>query len=221
MTGIQTFAMNKCKQTILLTQKDISTRLLGPAYIESISEYLAAKHNITPELTNKSFKNIRMTTKIIALQNTQFKLLHNIYPTQKHLYNWKIKDNPYCSHCNVVEDLKHAIYECEMAKSTISNLESLISRVFGIDFKLTFKDILIGTACKKDLYLELKEKLLIDEILIMLKRSMILQREDKRVITAQELINILKNHYKLYKANKWKNSAWHTILNVIEEINLL
>jgi exonuclease III len=209
-------SINKCKPSELITQKEIYTRLLGAPFIHSVKSYLETKHNIQSEHIGKAFTNIIRTTRIKSLQNVQFKLLHNIYPTQRHLFKWNIKESPLCGHCGVEETLEHAIYSCEIANKTFKNLESVVTEHTQITLGLTYIDILAGIACNKQTRLMFCEKLLLDELIIIIKRKLILQREEKRILEKPELINIIKDHYRIYKYNKWKTNAWN-FFNVLNQ----
>jgi len=203
--------INKCKQFNQITQKDIYLRLLGSPFITSINTYLATKHNIQGESIDHAFRNIKKVSKSKILQNIQFKLLHNIYPTQKHLYKWKIKDSPLCHYCGIEENLEHVLFSCEIASRTILNFREILQDMKNTRIEFTFKDILVGFACNQNVTYTLKEKLLIDELIIILKRKLILQRENKRVIEKPELNNMIKEQYNIYKMNKWDTSSWNNV----------
>ena len=47
------------------------------------------------------------------LQIFQYKIVHRILPSNKLLYMYNIRDNPWCKHCdNTVEDLEHLFHLC-------------------------------------------------------------------------------------------------------------
>jgi len=162
---------------------------------------------------------LKKTTKDVKLQNIQYKILHNIYPTMKHLHTWKIKESPNCSHCNVQEDLKHAIYLCPIAMDCWDKLKTLIG---GYIQDLSYKDILIGTSAGNDrMNLSKSMKFALDTIIILLKQRLILQREEKRHLTIIEISNVIDNLLKIdkYIAIKNKNmSKYNAKYNWLETI---
>ncbi len=70
-------------------------------------------------------------TKNVPLRGVQFKILHNAYPTMKHLFHWRIKASPNCTSCNVPENTIHAIWDCNIARQTIGNLQSILNTVLN------------------------------------------------------------------------------------------
>jgi len=164
---------------------------------------------------NKVFSNIKSITSIKALQNVQYKLLHNVYPTQMHLCRWKIKENDLCAVCNVTETLKHAIYECNLAKESIKNFEFIINRTLNVNIKLTYADVLLGISTTKTNNVLLKaDQLLIDELLIIIKRAIILQRENKRILSINELIMEIKKQLRIRKIMGKKPTNFENLFDI-------
>jgi len=204
------FALNKWKPLKAIAQRDIYSRLTHNHGINVI-DYLTNRHK-EPVGNKDSFININRMSKSKYLQNVQYKILHNIYPTSKHLFRWKLKDNPDCGHCKNEESLKHAIYECEIASETINNFINLIRESTGRILNLSYQDILLGTSSNRQIVcMNLGEKLLIDEAIIIIKKTLILQRDSKRVVTTDNLKTILKELNSLYKYNGWKMWHWRSL----------
>jgi hypothetical protein len=127
-----------------------------------------------------------------------------------HLHKWKIKSNPNCTHCNETETLSHAIFECEIAQLTRDNFVNMIRTVTNINLDLRIEDVMCG------IQNELKEKWSIDCLLILIKRNLILQRENKRILNEDEIkkmiIGQIKNEkYIAIKQGKMKKfeTKWH------------
>jgi len=162
--------------------------------------------------TQNAFTNIKKITKSKYLQNVQYKILHNIYPTMKHLFKWKIKNTSLCGHCSEVETLSHALWECQIAKDTLQCFEHLIKEYSGRNITLTYSDLLVGIS-SNNLYnnFNIYEKFLIDELLVIIKKTLILQREVKRSLSVTTLNKIIREHLKMYRTNKWKIQPWLTL----------
>ncbi|XP_033109174.1 uncharacterized protein LOC117110536 [Anneissia japonica] len=78
------------------------------------------------------------------LKQINFKLLHNIVPTKKRLYLWKIVNSDKCQRCkNVVQDEAHLFFECVEAKELWKYVNSFIFLKYVI--KADFKNIVLGT----------------------------------------------------------------------------
>jgi len=192
------YALNKSKEINQIKQREIYNRLTENLGIQNITSFLNTKHNLNENNIEHAFSNIKRMTSIKSLQNVQYKLLHNIYPTQIHLYKWKIKDNDKCSYCDQTETLKHAIFDCNIASSTLRNAETIMNVILKTNLSLTYTDVLVGLSVDSNYNsINKKMKLWIDEILIIIKRKLILQRENKRIITTNEIETLISGHNKL------------------------
>ena len=155
------------------------------------------------------------STKEVKIQNIQFKILHNIYPTLKHLHKWNIKESPNCTHCQVPETTIHAIAECPIAKDTFENFQVTYQRLTGIILNITNEESLLGV--KKTI----PNSSSINTILTLMKQRLILQRENKHIITQQNLEVMILNQFNMekYVAKKQNRGThlkrrWHpNILN--------
>jgi len=201
--------LNKWQNTSIIEIKKLIQYLLSKTQSENVNEYIIKRHKLDivdrqefNDILNP-FVELRRTTKDVKLKNIQYKILHNIYPTMKHLFTWKIKDNPNCTYCNVQENLKHAIFECPIARDCLNKLKEMI----GIqNVNISYKDILLGFgACNNHNFGMPRTKLYaIDMILILVKQRLILQREEKRFISVNELRNLIINWMNVEKYNAKK-----------------
>ncbi len=191
-------SLNKAKMIGNISQKEIYLRLTQHLGINDVTTFLNNKHEINLSNVNGVFKTLKKITSIKSLYNVQYKILHNVYPTQLHLYRWKIKSSDECNLCKVSETLKHALYDCRAAKETLSNFETIINSTLNTNIKMSFNDVLIGISNNLS-YNQLPkiDKFLLDEILIIIKRAMILQRENRRTLTLVELNVEIWKHIKL------------------------
>lgn len=134
-------------------------------------------------------------------------MLHNIYPTMLHLKKWKIKETENCTNCGIPESLRHATYDCVVARDAINHLELEInSRYFGnrAIIKLSYEDITFGVNVTSSIKLKKIQMLAIDTIIIELKQKLVLQREQKNFISRQEVHNLFDCRKRLEKYNSIK-----------------
>jgi hypothetical protein len=139
-----------------------------------VNSYIEKKHNVRITNNQKNpFVDIKNTTKEVSLQNVQFKMLHNIYPTAEHLHKWKLAESPNCAKCGEKETLLHVIYTCEVAKQTLINLTQIIEKYGKHIITLRDTDLITGIQGK----IPIREA--INCILILIKRKLVLQRTEK------------------------------------------
>jgi len=224
--------LNKWQKVNSLTIKHISKYLNTSIRLESIDAYLIRKHRISQvdhhiyQNIKNPFLELKKTTTDMKLKNVQFKILHNIYPTMKHLYIWKIKETPNCNHCGIEETLKHAIYDCEIAR----NCWAKFAVIFGQhNINLKYEDILLGTRSRLSILNSINdtERSALDTILILIKQRLILQREEKRNLLDNELHNLIMNWVKIERYNAIKNNKelkfnkkWKWLEDILIQINV-
>jgi len=182
------------KENIWKPSNSITTKQLRETITESmtadtnkLNAYLSRRHmeDITNPRVNPFIINLK-TSKEAKLRNVQFKILHNIYPTRKHLHKWRLSDTPNCAYCNEEETLRHAIYDCQIAKETLRNFVAQIRTRTNQELQLDYADVLLGIQSAGPLNMPL------NCIMIQIKRSLILQREHKRIITQEEIERVIK-----------------------------
>jgi hypothetical protein len=208
------YKLNIWKHYDSIKSKDIRLRLSENKTC-SATEILTKRHdvNVLDGLLSNPFSSIRAlaTTK---LQGIQYKLLHNIYPTMKHLKIWGIKNNDKCETCGVIDDLKHTIFDCYHAKGTLKNFLTLLRNKYNINIdNLKYNTLLFGFgSTNRAVY---KNCEAIDTIIILIKQMMILQRNDKYVITEMQIDNLINSQKCLEEKiitkkifnRKWSNFA--------------
>ena len=91
-----------------------------------------------------------LSTKETRLRELQWKLLHNIYPTNILLAKIKVKPNNKCSLCpDEVDYVEHFFYECPSIKIFWKQVEGEILRLTAHKVKLTAQDVLFGLQGKQ------------------------------------------------------------------------
>ena len=75
----------------------------------------------------------------------QWKILHNIYPTNILLSKIKVKENNKCSCCSdTVDVIEHFFVECPVVRHFQNFIEGITLRECGINVKLHLTDIMFG-----------------------------------------------------------------------------
>ncbi len=192
---------------------------LQQASTSKVYTYLEKKHSITISNTcTSTFLNARNSLLERRLQDFQFKILHDIYPTTSNLHKWKIKESNSCNLCGVKDDLRHSIYDCEASKISLKNLIDIMNKLAKLNLQsLSYNELLLGTrsiwnstnnnfhACNS-----------IDTILTIIKKTLIDMRENKRILTKKEIERLILHQIKMEKLildskhfkKKWKSFLW-------------
>ena len=90
------------------------------------------------------------TTKETRLRVLQWKILHNIYPTNIMLSKMKVTPNNFCSFCRgTVDYIEHFFFLCPQVQSFWKSVELTLLGKIGIHIHLTIIDILFGIQDRK------------------------------------------------------------------------
>ena len=124
------------------------------------------------KINEKTWSNIFSCTKETKLQEFQWKIVHNIFPTNILLSKIGIKDTEKCEICGVTDYIEHLFIECQRIGSYWNVVETMINSKLSTIIKLNNTIILLGIEqdeqCKR---LNKKEISMINEILIIAKLS--------------------------------------------------
>jgi hypothetical protein len=118
------------------------------------------------------------------------------------LHKWKLNHTDKCGICQNVETVKHAIYDCTIAKDAIAKSETFFKNIFKLntDFALTYENVLLGTLSSNvNVQLHNATKVIIDKLLVLLKQKLILQRNNKELLSYSELANLFQSRLRLEK----------------------
>jgi hypothetical protein len=211
------YKLNIWKRVETINCKDLRIRLT-PQNVIAI-DLLTYKHksiNAAAIVRNPFTKITNLNT--TKLQDIQYKILHNIYPTMQHLKRWAIVESDKCETCNEIDDLRHTIFNCTHAQGTLINLkEFLVDKLVPIP-NITYETLLLGfESINPDIY---KTCRALDTILILLKRTIILQRNNKFILDRQQISTMILNQMKLEKAimpeSKFRKK-WSTLVDLLGE----
>jgi hypothetical protein len=181
--------------------KQIKKRLMSQILKPKTIMELNTKYNTNILEDNNPFITCFKMTKNVPLRGVQYKILHNAYPTMKHLFHWRIKASPNCAFCNIPETTIHAIWECNIARQTIENLQSVLNAIL-----INRSQCLITK--EKFLY-GIKSQPVTSMIFTLIKRSLILQREDKITITEEIINKIIIQEFNVEKYIATKQDSMH------------
>ena len=93
----------------------------------------------------EAFQRIFRYTNDTKLRNFQFKLLHNIFPSNKLLKKLGILDNDKCDFCGIHRDsVQHYLWDCDMSQTLWKEIEELIKSIYHLNIDLSFETILLG-----------------------------------------------------------------------------
>jgi hypothetical protein len=144
------------------------------------------------------FTNINRMTKEVKHQEVQFKILHNIYPSNALLYKWRLKETDKCEHCNEKDDLKHSIFECTIAKESLENFVISINDKLKIRLNnISYQKLLFGNSTYERLNIE--EYQLVDTLLVIIKHRLLTQRDCKYVLNVRCISKIIDEQHRLEK----------------------
>jgi hypothetical protein len=143
--------------------------------------------------------------------------LHNIYPTMKLLHKWGIKESDKCANCDVVETIKHAIFECPIAIDAINKLENFLTLKIGKNVKFAFNDVLLGVVSDAWQFSK-SERIMLDYCLIMLKQKLILQRENKSIMSQDFIEKLCKDRARMeiYNVKKYKKDKGEVFWSMLQ-----
>ena len=85
-----------------------------------------------------------IVTKEIRLRVLQWKILHNVYPTNIHLQKMKLKETEICDWCNGIDYSEHAFYECHKIRPLWYEIEKVFSAKTNVKHKITRDDAMFG-----------------------------------------------------------------------------
>ncbi len=213
--------LNKWSNIRFIDTKSIKNLLAQSNVVPNAIQKVVDKHNIrSDEQYLNPFLTLRKGIKNVRIRSIQFKLLHNIYPTMKHLFTWKIKQTPDCGACGAIESIEHAVYRCEIASKTFRNL----AQVLCVDMP-SYETVLLGASSTRQYVNRLNklENFSLDYILIAIKQRLILQRENKIELSQEDIKGILRSVSQLEKYNAIKlnslekfTSKWKWIESVLD-----
>ena len=125
------------------SKQNLNTQIhnvLYPAPNNVCEQFWERKFNINPEWS-PIWCLPRQVTKDSRCREMQWKLLHNIYPTNILLHKMGKRPNNNCEHCGCVDYIEHVIVSCEVVRALWQEVEKLARAHYSCNISLTECDI--------------------------------------------------------------------------------
>jgi hypothetical protein len=182
-----------------ITLKDVKKSIIK-GESNNFQTYLVHKHPQLVATLKNPFTALHRDIKDVKLKNIQYKILHNIYPTRKHLKKWKLADSENCTMCNEPETLKHAIFDCPVAAKAIFDVKSLLENKLQIHLTFEYESVLLGVN-SSTVGLPVRVGSIVDTCLILVKQKLILQRDDKPFLSNEVVEHLVTERARLENIN--------------------
>ena len=102
------------------------------------------QNKLGKKLHESTWKNIFLNTKETKLQEIQWKIIHNIYPTNILLNRMGLEPSEKCEVCGVTEFVEHLFFECKRIENFWETVENVINLRIGKHIALTKYNIILG-----------------------------------------------------------------------------
>ena len=158
---------------------------------------LITKHNldydcpamITTPNNPFDMKNIKST----YLKTLQYKILHRAFTTRSRLFLYKIIDSPLCPFCEEEDDnLKHALYSCELSKLTWSNFQRWLNK-YDIGIQICVSNIIFG------IHENIPLGALLNTIMLQIKLILLSPKQSRRALSMDEIEQVVRDQFKIEK----------------------
>eukprot|EP00916_Digyalum_oweni_P020966 GHVL01034899.1.p1 GENE.GHVL01034899.1~~GHVL01034899.1.p1 ORF type:complete len:215 (-),score=9.22 GHVL01034899.1:1440-2084(-) len=105
----------------------------------------------------------RQVTKEVRLRVLQWKICHNLYPTNILLHKMKVSQTKNCNECpHILDVMEHFFYECPRIRRFWTYIEKMLNSLTGRAFLLSITDVLFGIE-------KCQESALINHVLLIAK----------------------------------------------------
>ena len=122
------------------------------------------------ELTKEHWTIAPKCTAEVRLQILQWKILHNIYPTNILLNKMGVRESNLCSTCKVVDHTEHFFYFCNISKPLWQEIQKQILIHTNINIKLDAKRVMLGISkddiTKENIRTKINHALLVGKMVI-------------------------------------------------------
>ena len=133
-----------CNNKNAMTAKSFRALIVKSKYVEPCAiRFWKNKFNV--DITERAWNIPYLSTKESRLRELQWKILHNIYPTNILLLKMGLRESNVCLFCNgSIDFVEHFFFYCPNINKLWGYISDYISRLY--DLKVTFnaKDVLIG-----------------------------------------------------------------------------
>ena len=145
--------------------------------------------NVGEEYNWKYLYTISNTCKLNARNMYfQFQILHRTLITNKKLYQFNIKENDHCEHCDEVDTIVHLLYECRRIGDLWNDIETWLNTVLTKPVKMDKTSIILGNN---------GNEYITNQILIVAKHEIYKSKWTKSNISLMKIQKILKYQMEL------------------------
>ena len=118
------------------------------------------------EINENHWKAPSLSTKEERLRLLQWKILHNIYPTNILLQKMKLRDNNRCSLCHEIDFIEHFFWRCKKLQLFWDNVKQTIFLKTDLQISLDEQAVLFGYKVDQ---MKLKHNKTVNHILLIAK----------------------------------------------------
>ena len=137
------------------------------------------KRKFDYDVTKNDWQLSFQVTQETRLRVLQWKLLHNIYPTNILLYKMKVTENNHCSYCNgIVDFIEHFFFYCPNVRTFWKNVQNFILAKYRTKLTLSVVDVIFGLQNHNELTHEIKQS--VNHILLIGKMTISIFKKTKR-----------------------------------------
>jgi len=157
-------------------------------------------------------------TRETKLQSFQAKLIHRIFPCNRNLFLWSIRENDLCDLCDipVQDNIEHYFVFCQSAVKFWNSFKRWWNNVSGINMHISTYEIIFGVLN----YNECDILALLNYLLLASKWHIYCCKKEQRGIFFHQYLASLKNHVDIEKYIMYKNGKvvefhqmWDIVLN--------
>jgi len=166
---------------------------------------LITKHNLdhncpTMETTPKNpfeMKYIKST----YLKTLHYKILHKAFTTRSRLFLYKLISSPLCPFCEEEDDnLKHALYSCELSKLTWSNFQRWLNK-YNITIQIQVSNIIFG------IHENIAFSALLNIIMLQIKLILLSPKQSRRALSIEDIEHIVKDQLKIERVAPYNKTS--------------
>ena len=129
------------------------------------------------EMCDKVWMLQRLATKETRLRELQWKILHNIYPTNIILQKMKVTETNKCDYCaDTIDFSEHFFFQCKFVVSFWKYLENYIVSILGKRVDLSLCNVMFGVHSRE---LSVKETNFVNHIILIGKMCISITKKTK------------------------------------------
>ena len=180
-----TVASIACDALLSNTKPKEINRIIKDRCANNISSYGENfwRRKLNFDFSKEVWLTPRSCTQEIRLLELQWKINHNLYPTNILLQKMKVTDTNKCDTCvDEVDYIEHFFFTCPLVNAYWSRIGTLISAKMGIPLKLSLIEVIFGI---QNNALSKQNKLMVNHIILIGKMCVSIARKTKNMSALQ------------------------------------